>query len=185
MATSFDSRANVPVLETERLRLRGHCIDDFLHSAAMWADPAVVRYIGDQPLTEEESWTKFLRYVGHWSLLGFGYWVVEEKATGHFAGEIGFADYKRDLQPSLKGVPEIGWVLASQAHGKGYATEAVRAITAWGDVRFGPARTACIIAPENAASIRVAIKCGYREFQRTSYHGKPVLMFDREPGSSR
>src|SRR5208337_2226490 len=109
MAISFYSPANVPVLETERLRLRGHCIDDFSDSAAMWADPAVTRYIGDKPLTEEESWTKFLRYVGHWSLLGFGYWVVEEKATGHFAGEIGFADYKRDLQPSLKGVPEIGW----------------------------------------------------------------------------
>ena len=151
----------------------------------MWADPRVIRYIGDKPLTEEESWTKFLRYVGHWSLLGFGYWVTEEKATGNFIGEIGFADYKRDLQPSLKGVPEIGWVLASQAHGKGYATEAVRAITAWSDVHFGRARTACIIAPENAPSIRVAMKCGYREFQRTSYRGQPTVMFVREPEAPR
>ena len=180
MFTSFNPLADVPVLETERLKLRGHRLDDFPDSAAMWADPRVIRYIGDKPLTEEESWTKFLRYVGHWSLLGFGYWVTEEKATGKFVGEIGLADYKRDLQPSLKGVPEIGWVLALQAHGKGYATEAVRAITAWSDVHFG-ARTACIIAPENAPSIRVAMKCGYREFQRTSYRGQPILMFVREP----
>ena len=185
MSTSLHRLPDVPVLETERLRLRGHHIDDFPHSAAMWADAAVTRFIGDKPLTEEESWTKFLRYVGHWSILGFGYWVTEEKATGNFVGEIGFADYKRDIQPSLKGVPEIGWVLAAQAHRKGYATEAVRVVTAWGDAHFGPVRTTCIIAPENAASIRVAVKCGYQEFQRTTYHGHPALMFAREPNASR
>ena len=96
----------------------------------MWADPEVTRYIGGTPLTEEESWARLLRYVGHWSLLGFGYWVVEEKTTGNFIGEVGFADYKRDL-PSLKDLPEIGWVFSSQASGKGYATEAVRAASAW------------------------------------------------------
>ena len=107
--------------------------------------------------------------------------MVEEKATATPVGEIGFADYKRDMEPSLKGIPEIGWVLASQAHGKGYATEVVRAAVAWGDAHFLSPRTACIIAPENAASIRVAVKCGYQEFNATSYKGKPTLMFIREP----
>ena len=106
--------AEVPDLETARLKLRGHRLDDFLHSAAMWADPNVTRYIGGKPLTEEEAWTKFLRYAGHWRLLGFGYWAVEERVTGSFVGELGFADYKRDLQPSLNGAPEIGWVLAGR-----------------------------------------------------------------------
>ena len=173
----------VPILETERLKLRGHRVDDFVSSAAMWADPEVYRYIGGKPQTEEETWTRLLRYVGHWALLGFGYWVVEEKSTSNFAGEIGFADYKRDLQPSLQGVPEIGWVLASQVHGKGYASEAVRAVVAWGDAHFGSIRTACIIHPENLASIRVAEKCGYRELQRTTYKGKPTMMFVREPNA--
>jgi RimJ/RimL family protein N-acetyltransferase len=112
--------------------------------------------------------------------MGFGYWVAEEKETGNFVGEIGFADYKRDLELSLKGVPEIGWVLASHAHGRGYATEAVRAAVAWGDMHFSSARTACIIAPENLASIRVAVKCGYREYRATSYKGQPTLIFVRE-----
>src|ERR1700683_4190665 len=133
----------VPVLETDRLKLRGHRMDDFPASAAMWADPVVTRHFA-KSFTVEEAWTRFLRYIGHWSLLGFGYWVVEEKATGNFAGEVGFADYKRDL-PLLKGLPEIGWVFCSQARGKGYATEAVRAAVAWGDTRFPSARTACII----------------------------------------
>jgi RimJ/RimL family protein N-acetyltransferase len=180
MPSSIASIAEIPVLETPRLKLRAHCLEDFTHSAAMWADPLVAQYISGKPLTEEESWTKFLRYAGHWHLLGFGYWAVEEKATGDFIGEIGFADYKRDLQPSLNGVPEIGWVLASRAHGKGYASEAVRAAVAWGDAHFQPARTACIIVPENLASIRVAVKCGYRDPQPATYRGKPTLLFVRE-----
>src|SRR5258708_36506332 len=181
MHESFSSAIKVPVLETERLRLRGHRLEDFAQCAAMWGDPQVTQFIGGKPLTAEESWTKFLRYVGHWSLLGFGYWVVEEKATGMYIGEIGFADYKRDLEPSLEGTPEIGWVLSSQTHGKGYATEAVRAAIAWHDMRFKSPRTACIISSENLASIRVAVKCGYREFQLASYKGKPTMVFVRDP----
>jgi len=184
MSTVFHATPAVPILETARLRLRGHCLEDFPHSAAMWADLNVIRYVGGKPLTEEESWTKFLRYVGHWAVCGFGYWVAEEKATGAFVGEIGFADYKRDLQPSLKGIPESGWVLASHAHGKGYATEAVRAIVAWGDVQFGPLQTACIIASENLASIRVAEKCGYRQSEVTTYKDHSVVMFVRQPRSN-
>jgi RimJ/RimL family protein N-acetyltransferase len=169
-----------PILETERLRLRAHRLEDFVHSAAMWSDAKITEHTVGKPQTEEESWTRFLRYVGHWSVMGFGYWVVEEKASGNFLGEIGFADFKRDIEPSLKGVPEIGWVLATHAHGKGFATEAVRTAVAWGDAHFDSKRTACIIAPENLPSIRVAEKCGYREFQRTTYRGKPALMFERK-----
>jgi RimJ/RimL family protein N-acetyltransferase len=175
----------VPILETERLKLRGHRLEDFNYSAAMWADPVVTRYVGGKPLTEEEAWRRMLGYIGHWSLLGFGYWAAEEKATGNFVGEIGFADYKRDLDPSLKGTPEIGWVLASPAQGKGYATEAVRAAVAWGDAQFPSARTACLISPENLASIRVAVKCGYNEFARATYKGHPTVMFIREPAATK
>jgi RimJ/RimL family protein N-acetyltransferase len=175
------SKMTIPILETERVRLRGHRIDDFAPSAAMWADTVVTRYFGGKPFSGEESWTRFLRYAGHWLVMGFGYWVVEEKATGDFVGEVGFADYKRDLEPSLQGTPEIGWVLASQVHGKGYATEAARAAIAWGERHFGAIRTACIIHPDNIPSIRVAEKCGYREFQLTTYKGQPAMLFVRQP----
>jgi RimJ/RimL family protein N-acetyltransferase len=185
MSASGHSVLEIPVLETGRLRLRGHRMEDFIHSSAMWADPNVVRYTTRKPLTEEESWTKFLRYIGHWSLLGFGYWVVEEKTTGIFAGEIGFADYRRDLEPSLDGMPEIGWVLASKVHGKGFATEAVSAAVAWGDAHFPSQRTACIIDPQNLASIRVAAKCGYREFRQASYRGDRITLFVRDRMANR
>lgn len=179
MLSSLRSSTPVPVIETERLKLRAHCLDDFISCSAMWADPVVTRYIGGKPLSGEESWARLLRYVGHWALLDFGYWVIEEKATGDFAGETGFADYKRNLEPSLDGTPEIGWVLASKSHGKGYATEAVRAAVTWGDKHFKRSRTACLIHPENLPSIRVAEKCGYREFQQATYKGQPTMVFIR------
>lgn len=100
--------------------------------------------------------------------------------TGVFVGEVGFANYKRGIS-ALEGVPEIGWALASHAHGKGYATEAVSAAVKWGDEHFRISRTACIIAPENIASISVATKCGYRECERTGYKGQPTIVFFRDP----
>ena len=174
----------MPVIETERLRLRGHRPEDFPDCAAMWADPVVTRYIGGKPLSEEEVWRRLLGYVGHWAWMGFGYWAMEEKATGSFAGEMGFSDWKREIEPSLKGVPELGWVLATRVHGKGYATEAVRAAIAWGDANIrssgsGLGRTVCIIHPEHARSIRVAEKCGFKEIQRTTYKGEPTILFSR------
>jgi RimJ/RimL family protein N-acetyltransferase len=172
--------AEVPVIETERLILRGHRVKDFDACAAMWADPKVTRYLRDKPFTEEETWTRFLRYLGHWAVLEFGYWLAEEKETGRFAGELGFADYKREIEPSLKGMPEIGWVFAVHTHGKGYATEAALAVTEWGDAKFGAIQTACILDPENKASVRVAEKCGYRYFTATTYHGMATVMMVRE-----
>jgi RimJ/RimL family protein N-acetyltransferase len=172
-------REQVPTIETARLRLRGHRLEDFSDCAAMWADPAVTRHIGGRPFSREEVWSKILRYAGLWALLGFGYWAIEEKASGRFAGEVGFADFKREIEPSFGGLPEIGWALASWAHGRGFATEAVGAAVAWGDRHFGTRQTVCLIDPDNAASIRVAEKCGYREFERTKYKNQPTILFRR------
>ena len=169
----------IPVLESERLRLRGHRPSDFEDSAALWADEEVTRYIGGKPFTREEVWARLLRYAGHWAWMGYGFWVVEEKASGKFIGEVGYANHKRDIQPPLMDMPELGWVLATSVHGRGYATEAVRAAMSWGDARFGNQKTFCIIDPENVRSIRVAEKCGFKETWRTSYKDAPTVVFVR------
>lgn len=168
--------------ETERLILRPHGVGDFPESLAMWSDPVVTRFIGRRPHTEEEVWARLLRYAGLWTLLGYGYWVVREAATGRFVGEVGFADFRRDTDPPLAGRPELGWVLASWAHGKGYATEAVRGALAWGEAAWGPRETVCMIDPDNEASLKVAARCGYRETARSPYGGHAVILFARPPG---
>ncbi len=180
MSPQSERISRCPVLETDRLILRGHAVADFPDCAAMWADPEVVRHIGGQPSTSEQAWARVLRYVGHWELLGFGFWAVFEKASGRFAGEVGLADFKRDITPPI-GDLETGWVLARWAHGQGFATEALRATLAWSDARFPDRSTACVIEPANAASIRVATKCGYLESTRTTYHGDDIVIFRRPP----
>ena len=179
MSRQVDNHGFAPTLETDRLTLRVHHSGDFAESAAMWADPEVTRWIGGRPFSGEEAWARLLRYAGLWSLMGFGYWVVREKASSRFVGEVGFADFRRDIVPSIQGRPEIGWVLAAWSHGQGFATEATRAAIAWGDEHLGGGSTACLIHPENAPSLRVAGKCGYRESGRTTHKDQPILMFDR------
>ncbi len=166
-----------PTIDTERLTLSAHRREDFDECAAMWSDPEVTRHIGGRPFMQEENWTRLLRYIGHWKALGFGYWIVREKASGKFVGEVGFAEYKREIVPAFEGAPEGGWVLSPRAHGSGYATEAVRAALTWIDTRFS--RTVCMIDSGNVASIRVAEKCGYKQWTNASYKGTPVLLFER------
>lgn len=172
---------DIPVLETERLILRGHAREDFPAYARMWAHPEVTRFISGPPLSEEDAWAKFMRAFGHWALMGYGFWSVHEKQGGARVGETGFLNVKRDLTPSLEGIPEVGWAFDKPAQGKGYATEAVRAVLAWGENRFGKTHFACIIAPDNAPSLNVAAKTGFREAARTTYKGEPTVVFYRDP----
>ncbi|MGN6107033.1 MAG: GNAT family N-acetyltransferase [Kofleriaceae bacterium] len=169
-----------PDLDTARLTLRAHRREDLDECAAMWADPAVTRYInGGIPVARSDVWARLLRYVGHWSIMGYGFWAVREKESGKFVGEVGFADFQREIGQGLDGLPEIGWALATWAHGRGFASELVRTVVAWGDQHLKAVRSICMIAPGNLASIRVAQKCGYREFMRVTYRGEPVALFDR------
>jgi RimJ/RimL family protein N-acetyltransferase len=170
------------VVHTPRLTLTPPAMADFDGSAALWADPAVVRFIGGKPSTHSEAWARFQRQAGAWPLLGYGVWTLRERASGRFAGEIGFADYKREIEPGFGDAPEAGWVLAPWAHGQGFATEAVAAAHAWGDARFKGPRTVCMIDPANAASLGVAAKVGYTEFSRTSYRDAEVVLLERPIG---
>lgn len=169
----------IPVLDTPRFTLRGHTLADFEACAAMWAHPDVIRFIGGRPFGRDETWARLLRYHGHWALLGYGFWAVEEKGTGAFLGEVGFADFKREIEPPFGDTPEMGWSLAPAAHGKGVASEAVGAAAAWGDANLASDLSVCIIAPENGASIRVAEKTGFREVRRTDFKGSPSIVFER------
>lgn len=162
--------------------MRGHTLADLDASAAMWGDAEVTRFIGGKPTNREESWQRMQRYIGHWTLMDYGFWLLEEKATGRFVGEAGFGAFKRTLEVAFEG-PEQGWALAPWAHGKGYASEAVAAQLAWGEAYFGRVPFVCMISPENAPSIRVAQKHGYKEFARSPYRGSPSILFRREPGA--
>lgn len=176
------SPVDIPRIDTERFVLRAHALADLDASVAMWSDPEVTRFIGGRPFAIDEIWARILRYHGHWALLGYGFWAIEERRTGQFVGEVGFADFKRPIEPPFGDTPEMGWSLARAAHGKGVASEVVAAAAAWGDRHFAAEKTVCIIDPGNAPSIRVAEKTGFREVRRTEYRGSPTIVFERRRG---
>ena len=169
----------VPTLETPRLRLRLYRIEDFEPFAAMWAEPAVVRFIGGAPLSRELAWGRFLRQIGTWHYLGFGFLAIEDRESGSFLGEVGFQDLHRTLSPSVEGTMEAGWVLVSAAQGRGLAEEAMRAALAWADGRFPNLRQTCIIRPDHRASLHVAAKLGFVAFATAQYLGAPMTLMER------
>jgi len=170
----------IPTLETPRLRLRPYHLEDFDAYAEMWADPAVVRFIGGTPFSREASWTRFLRQIGLWHHLGFGFFALESRGTGAFVGEAGFHDLRRAITPSLEGTMEAGWALTAAAQGQGLAEEAMRAALGWADEHGAGSRFTAIIDPGNAASLRVAEKLGFAESTYSSYSGKPVVLLERK-----
>ena len=159
-------------LETERLRLRAFRNSDLDPYAALCADPEVMRYLGTGvTLSRPDAWRSMAGILGHWRLLGYGMFALEEKATGAFVGRAGFLD--------PPGWPdfEIGWVLAREHWGKGYAVEAARAAR---DYAFGPLgrdHFVSLIRPANQRSIRVAEKLGERLAGETELLGSPCLVY--------
>jgi RimJ/RimL family protein N-acetyltransferase len=165
-------------IETSRLLLRVHVAGDLDESATMWGDPEVTRHISGRPFTREESWARLVRYVGHWKVLGYGSFAVHERASGRFVGEVGLADFKREIVPPFGGVPEMGWALATWAQGQGFASEAVKGVLDWADAR-GLRETVCIVEPANTASLAVAARCGYVRVREVAYKDKLVIVHRR------
>jgi len=168
-----------PVLETARLILRPFRAGDVDAQAAMMADPVVMTHLGGTPLAREDAWRKLLCGAGMWSLFGYGYWAVERREDGRFIGQVGFADFKREIVPPIEGLPEMGWLFAADMFGQGYASEAVAAGLDWIDGALAPPQTVAIIDAANNASIRVAEKAGFATREPATYRNEPILIFRR------
>ncbi|NWK94132.1 GNAT family N-acetyltransferase [Sphingobium lactosutens] len=169
---------HAPILETIRLILRPHRVEDYVACRKLWGDADVVRHIGGLPQDAQAVWFRLLRYGGMWPMLGYGMWVIEERDSGAFLGEAGLLSAERGL-PELEGVPEAGWVLGPEAWGRGIATEAMKAILEWADAHLDSPSLRCIIDPDNLASIKVAEKLGFAPLIDTELGGKPTRVFDR------
>lgn len=169
----------IPVLTTERLVLRPHRAEDLDAVAAMTGDAEVMRYIGGVPQPREDSWRRMLCGPAMWMLLGYGYWIVERRADGAVIGQLGFADFKRAMEPTIEGLPELGYLFASSAHGQGYASEGVAAALGWADATLSHDQIVAIIDEANAPSIRVVEKAGFTHREPASYRDDTILLFRR------
>lgn len=167
------------MINTERLILRKHTLQDLDALFQLAGDPAVLRFLHSAPPTREEAWNRLLRYAGHWSLMGFGMFAVIERATNQFIGEVGLADFQRGLGDDFDGAPEAAWVFKGSSHGKGLALEAMTAALDWFDAQALSSRSVCIIDPLNTGSIRLAEKLGFSYYGQGQYKGSDVNKYER------
>ena len=170
---------NVPTINTARITLRAMRPGEFDRFAEIWAMPEVVRHIGGGPRDRATSRDRFLFNAGHWQVTGYGQWAIEDHETKAMVGQVGFFIRDRGLDPDWDAVPEAGWVLVPELHGRGMGFEAVRAAHDWFDrVITGP--LACLVHPDNVASLRIADRLGYTRVRDLTYQDRPARMMLRK-----
>lgn len=148
----------VPVTElrTERLILRRWKDSDLAPWAAMNADPEVREHLG-AVLTREQSEASVAAFEQDFEARGYGWFAVEVAATGEFIGFAGLDDVEEHMP--FTGV-EIGWRLARAAWGHGYATEAARAVLAFGFEQLGLKEILALTTATNLRSQAVMERLG-------------------------
>jgi [ribosomal protein S5]-alanine N-acetyltransferase len=163
---------NIPVLETSRLILRAFEPEDVPVLHRIMNGPDVLRYFppGGPPSYErvERGVTRFLQ---HWQTRGYGLWAVVEHASGALIGRSGLA-FVEELQ-----AVEIDFLFGNLYWGKGYASEAGRAVLDWGLAQHVFERLIGIVHPENTASRRVLEKLGLACQERREMWGMECLIY--------
>lgn len=155
--------------------------DAYLLLRDLHADPEVQRFLGapaDNPTAD--MFSRALRGAGSWALYGYGMFMVWEKGSGAFVGQVGAFHTMRGFGKGMDDVPEVGWILARPFWGLGYAHEAMRAALAWFDATAGRQRITCMIEEDNAASIALARRLGFRRYdEHVLEDGVSVDLFER------
>jgi RimJ/RimL family protein N-acetyltransferase len=169
------------MIDTEHLVLRPLNLHDLQAYAPLWQEKLGHDGLPSRlpVLSEEEVWGRILRWIGHWSVYGWGPFVAVDRASGEICGEIGFGHFRRGHGPTFDSVPEGMWKISIEHRGKGYASEAMEAATGWFDKTVKAERTVCMIDPTNAISRKLAGRLGFREYANAGYKGNPLILFER------
>jgi RimJ/RimL family protein N-acetyltransferase len=161
-----------PEIETERLRLRQFRESDLDDYARITSDAETMRYLArGEPFDRDEARRSLGFILGHWLVRGFGLWAAEEKASGALIGRIGLL--RPDGWPGI----EVAWLVARERWREGFATEGGRAALDHAFTAVGERRAVSLIAPENAASIRVAEKLGMRFTESRRINGRLAAIY--------
>ena len=157
--------------ETQRLILRTFNEDDWVDLHRLYGDPECTRYTIQRTLTEGESWRTMAAMIGHWHIRGYGPYAVEDKASGKVMGGVGLW-YPNDWPG-----PEIKWSLAREYWGRGYASEAARAVKKIAAEYMPETSLISLIFADNEASIRLAIAIGAKFEKEIEFRGQVAHIF--------
>ena len=170
----------IPRVETDRLLLREWRDSDLDVFARIYGDPEVTRYLGDgSTMDRATTWRAMAAAAGHWVLRGYGQWVVELKSTGEPIGRTGL--YNPEGWPGL----EVGWVIAPEHQGRGYATEAGAAALRHAFDIVGARHVISLIYVDNLPSQRVASKLGGTPERLYQFPAVEVLVYGYDAAPAR
>jgi len=164
----------IPTLHTARLTLRAPGPQDVAAMRAFYGSERS-RFVGG-PLTAELAWRQLAAEIGHWTLKGYGRWMVDVTATGETVGNVGL------WNPEGWPEAEIGWDLFDGAEGRGYATEAAQAARAHAYDVLGWTTAISLVKPANTASAAVAARLGARHESSFTHERWGEMQIWRHPG---
>ena len=118
--------------------------------------------------------------MGLWQLQGTGLLAAERKSDGRLVGHVGLFDYHREIEPSIEGMPELGYIFSGEVHGQGIAREACDALLAWADATLDAQEIAAIISIGNDPSIRLAERVGFERQPDGVYRDEPISLWRRK-----
>ena len=156
---------HIPVLDTQRLTLRAPTKKDLPTLTAFFATER--SHMVGGPRDAGQSFNTLASRIGHWAMLGYGLWHIDDRETGDFLGWAGL------LNPPGWDEPELGWTLFAHAEGKGYAFEATRAARTYAAVHQGLDGLISYIRPDNSRSRALAEKLGARIEREGTVLGTP------------
>jgi RimJ/RimL family protein N-acetyltransferase len=169
------------MIETERLLLRKPRAEDAPGLLEAFADPEAMRYIGDGSTTDLSGAGQAVeRWLERWQSWGIGMFVTERKEDARVLGRVGFVRWDPETWEIGGSETEIGWGLAREHWGAGYATEAALALRDWALEERGLTRLISLIQHGNLASARVAEKLGERLERDVEVRGLPTWLYALE-----
>jgi RimJ/RimL family protein N-acetyltransferase len=162
-------------LTTERLVLRLPVHADLEVMVAIVADAETGRFLGSHS-GPAEQFARFTRNAGSWLLYGYGSFSVTLRETREVIGNCGIFHSWRGLGNDFDDLPEAGWILRRDQVGRGLAREAMAAALDW----FEQEHIVCMIAPDNAPSLRLAARLGFTPIREAVLpDGSDVRLFER------
>ena len=163
-------------LRTERLVLRPVTPEDLDGFATMYADPEVMRFVGDGTTATRQETAEWLERTVHRNALDGWDMRAVRLQDGTFVGRCGIAVHDIDGRAER----ELGYILDRGRWGKGYASEAAAAMRDHALRGPGPRRLIALIAPGNDASVRVAEKLGFAREREVRFQGRPTMLYALE-----